>query len=236
MELVIIVTICVILVTKPSLVLPVLLTLTEMLLQVVIVKLDIMISDFLNVKDVHITVLLVLDVIITCSVVTLVHQAIFKAEEIVSVQKDNLTMDFHVNHVVLNVKLVPCQPVTVIHVPPKESKTLQAVHVQTVNINKMEFAENVPTDVTNVSTKLITVNHVPEIEKTLQPVLVHMDLMMMDPMLTVQLVITVAYLVPTNLILVTYVKKPEPIIQIVTVLLDIMMTVPGNVNLVPINV
>jgi hypothetical protein len=236
MELVMFVTICVILVTKPSLVSPVLLTLSEMLLQVVIVNQDIMITLLPFVKDVHITVPLVPDVELTLHVATPVLPDSLPVEEIVSVLKENLMMVLNVNHVVLNVNLVQDQPVTVTYVLPIETKTLQVAHVQMVNTNKMECVKHVLTDVKNVSTKLITVNHVPEIEKTPQLVLVHMDLMMMDPMLTVQLVTTDVYLVPTKPILVNNVKKPETITQSVIALLDIMMTVPGNVNLVPINV
>jgi hypothetical protein len=78
-----------------------------MLLQVVIVNLDIMITVLPFVSNVHITVPLVLDVLKTCFVVTHVLHHSFQTEEIVSVQKDNSPMVFNVNHVVLNVKLVP---------------------------------------------------------------------------------------------------------------------------------
>jgi hypothetical protein len=196
---------------------------------------DIMTTVLPSVKDVHITVPPVLNVDLN-HVVIPVPQDSFSVEEIVSVHKENSTTVKNVKLVVLNVPLVILLPVTVKHVLPIESKLLQVAHVQMVNTNKMECVNHVPTDVTNVSTKLITVNHVPEIEKTPQLVLVHMDLMMMDPMLTVQLVTTDVYLVPTKPILVNNVKKPETITQSVIALLDIMMTVPGNVNLVPINV
>jgi len=214
---------------------PVLLTVTEHILQAVTVMMDIsmMVPIMPFVQNV------VIDVphVLILTNVQLVHKT-ESMPQLVNVQTENLITDMNVKLVEPNVQHVLVQQILVISVKLPETLTHQAVHAQ-MDLMKIltKSVKIVIIHVLHVPDQLIVVSHVPILKDyMLQDVLAQLECMIMDQMQSVKNALISVSLVKMSPMTVPNVKILEPCQTVNVLMVTLTMELVQNVKNVHTNV